>query len=127
MARPASRSQLIVQYWLPVMVYVTIIVVLSAQPELRPPLAFQNSDKWYHVMEYFGLGFVMVRAMRATIGFGKLLTAGALTLAIGTAIAIGDELFQSTIPGRMSSHLDVMADVAGLVCAQLAYMWFAKE
>jgi VanZ family protein len=69
----------------------------------------------------------MVRAIRASIGFEKLLTSAFLALAIGIAIAIGDELFQSTVPGRIPSHLDVMADAAGLVCAQLVYMWFAKE
>ena len=127
MARPAGGPKWFLRYWLPVLIYVTVIVIVSAQPNLRPPVEFQNADKWYHVIEYFGLGLVMVRAIRATLGFEKLLTSAFLALAVGTAIAVGDELFQATVPGRMSSHLDVMADVAGIVCAQLVYMWFAKE
>jgi len=127
LARTASGLHLFVRYWLPALLYVAAIVMVSAQPQLRPPVQFQSADKWYHLIEYFGLGLVMVRAIRASLGYGKLLTSAFLALGIGIVLAIGDELFQSTVPGRTSSHLDVMADVAGLVCAQLVYMWFAKE
>lgn len=127
MTRPASGLQLFVRYWLPVVLYVAVIAFVSAQPRLRPPLDFSNADKWYHVVEYLGLGIVMVRALRATLGYARLQTAAFLALVLGIGIAIGDELFQSTIPGRIPSHLDVMADTAGLICAQLIYLWFAKE
>lgn len=122
-----SGVWLFVRYWLPVLLYMGAIAVVSAQPQLRPPIQFQNADKWYHVVEYFGLGLVVVRAIRESLGREKLLVSAFLTLLIGIVVAVADELFQSTVPGRIPSHLDVMADVAGVICAQLAYMWFAKE
>jgi VanZ family protein len=42
-------------------------------------------------------------------------------------MAVGDEILQSFGPGRDSSHLDVMADMAGLVVAMLLYMAFTRD
>jgi VanZ family protein len=128
LTRPApSTYQLFIWYWLPALVYVVAIIVVSAQPRLKPPFEFHNSDRVWHVAEYLGLGIVLVRAIRATLRLHEPFKAAMVALAGGAAIAIGDELFQSTVPGRMSSHHDVLADVAGLVTAQLLYLWFTRE
>src|SRR6266436_1096633 len=56
------------RYWLPVLVYLTVIFSLSAQPNLRPPFEFQNSDKLCHLLEYGGLGLLLGRAVRGGLG-----------------------------------------------------------
>ena len=125
--RTLGRERLFFEYWLPVLLYVSAIVFLSAQPQLRPPIHFDNADKWLHLIEYAGLGWVLVRALRVSLPQRDPLTAALLALALGLAMAAGDEVFQSFVPGRDASHLDFMADGAGLVLAQLAYMAFVRD
>jgi VanZ family protein len=122
-----SRSRIFFEYWLPVLAYVALIITLSAQPQVRPPVDFLGVDKWLHMIEYGGLGFVLVRALRASMPRRDPLVAAFSTLGAGLVMAVGDEVFQSFIPGRDSSHLDVMADVAGLVVAMLLRMAFTRD
>ena len=114
-----------VRYWLPVLAFVGLIFALSAQPHLRPPLNFQNSDKFAHVLEYGGLGYLLVRAMRGDTPSPDPLREGLVALAIGLAVGASDELFQSTVPGRESSPRDFLADACGLVLAQL--LWLTRR
>ena len=127
--RPAAQPffRQFVWYWLPVLVYITIIIVLSAQPGLKPPVNFINADKYYHVVEYGGLGVLLVRAMRVTARARWPLYASLMALSLGTAIGAADEIFQSFVPGRESSIFDVLADVSGLVLAQIVYLFVVRE
>ena len=115
------------RFWLPVLAYVGIIFALSAQPNLQPPFRFQNSDKFAHLAEYFGLGVLLVRALRATDSLSDAVRGGLVALLIGMSIGASDELFQSTVPGRESSVRDFAADCGGLVVAQLAYLLIRRE
>jgi VanZ family protein len=114
-------------YWLPVFAYVTIILVLSAQPQLEPPFHFPNADKVFHGLEYFGLGLLSTRALRATLRVPVPLAAALIAMSFGTLVGTGDECFQSFIPGRDSSALDLLADTAGLLLAQAVYLFFIRE
>lgn len=116
-----------VHYWLPVLGYVGVIIALSAQPNLKPPLVYYNGDKVAHVLEYFGLGFLIARAIRHTLRLRDVLKPVLLALLLGTAIGAGDEIFQRMIPGRDSSVYDLLADCIGLVIAQVAYLTFARD
>jgi VanZ family protein len=118
---------LFLRFWLPVLAYVTIIVVLSAQPHLEPPIKFANSDKFYHLAEYFALGVLLARAIRATMRLPLPAVAALMALSLGILVGTGDEFFQSYVPGRQSSAFDLLADTAGLALAQLAYLAFARE
>ena len=113
--------------WLPVIVYVAIIFILSAQPNLSPPFHYQNSDKLMHLLEYGGLGLLLVRALWATRPHRSALFVVTVTIAIGMAVAGADETFQSFIPGRDSSVFDWFADSCGLCLAQLAHLVSAKD
>ena len=122
---PPRRSffPLFLGYWAPVLVYVTIIFSLSAQPNLQPPLHFQNSDKFFHMLEYGGLGFLLARGMRASMRIRLALTAALIVVAVGATVAASDELFQGFVPGRDSSIQDWFADLTGLLLAQIAYIF----
>jgi VanZ family protein len=113
--------------WLPVLAYVAMIFFLSAQPNLKPPVQFENSDKLYHLAEYGGLGLLLARAMRVSGRFRTTLQVGLAALCLGIVVATCDELFQSTVPGRESSGFDLMADTIGLAIAQLVYIGWARE
>ena len=115
------------RFWLPVLVYVTIIYSLSAQPNLKPPIRFPNADKFYHLLEYFGLGVLLARALRATLRVRVPLFAAMMALGIGMTIGASDEIFQSFVPGRDSSVFDFAADSIGVMIAQLVYLFFAHD
>ena len=115
------------RFWLPVLVYVTIIYSLSAQPNLKPPIRFPNADKFYHLLEYCGLGMLLARALRATLRVRVPLFAAMMALGIGMAIGASDEILQSFVPGRDSSVFDFAADSIGVMIAQLVYLFFAHD
>jgi len=113
--------------WLPVLLYISAILLVSAQPGLRPPPGLQLSDKAYHMMEYGGLGLLLVRALRGTFRLRLPIVAALFAIVIGLMIGISDECFQAFVPGRESSAFDVLADVTGLIVAQIAYLFAARE
>jgi VanZ family protein len=121
--RPPERSffVLFMHYWLPVLLYMIAILVVSAQEDLKPPLRFPFSDKVFHVVEYLGLGLVLVRALRATMRIRRPAVAAWLALCCGISMGILDELFQSFVPGRESAATDLVADTVGLAIAQLIF------
>lgn len=120
MAGGSTRpSGLFPRYWLPLLAYVALIFTLSAQPNLSPPMHFQNSDKLCHLAEYGGLGWLLFRLVRAMHWVRRKDAAALLVLGIGMAIAGADERFQSLIPGRMCDLFDWLADSLGIALAQV--------
>lgn len=113
--------------WLPVIVYVLTIFALSAQPNLRSPLHYQNSDKLMHLLEYGGLGLLLVRAFWATRPYRSARTVVLVTIGVGMVVAGLDEKFQSFIAGRDSSVFDWLADSCGLCLAQLIHLAMVKD
>jgi len=105
--------------WLPVLLYLTAIFVVSAQPNLRVPLPFPNSDKLCHLLEYGGLGLLLARALRHGGPLGA--ASGGTSLLLGMITGAADELFQRSVPGRVSSPYDWAADTVGLALAILIY------
>jgi VanZ family protein len=126
--RPAERpiANLFLMLWLPAILYVGVIFLVSAQPYLKPPFAFAFADKVAHILEYFGLGVLLARAVGASGPWKKPITVGLIALCLGIVVGTCDELFQSTVPGRESSGLDLAADTLGLAIAQAAYRAFAR-
>jgi VanZ family protein len=116
----------LLRYGLPVVAYVCGILTLSAQPYLRAPIEFRNSDKLYHTAEYFVLGVLLIRAIQATTRIPRPLVGALIAIGLGVVVATGDEYLQKFVPGRESSVFDGMADTLGLVIAQLAYFRWLK-
>ena len=129
MERPPERRffTLFTRYWLPVLLYVTMVIAISAQPYLVPPMEFRYSDKISHVIEYFGLGVLIARALRATMRLPLPLAAALIAMSLGIVVGTSDEYLQSFIPGRTSSAFDLLADTVGLALAQLVYLAFTRE
>jgi VanZ family protein len=113
--------------WLPILAYVTLIFALSSQPRLAPPFRFTNSDKLAHTLEYGGLGYLLVRAIRMQKRFAEPVAGGLMAVGVGLVIAAADEFWQSHVPGRDSNVLDWFADATGLVLAQLVYLAIRQE
>jgi VanZ family protein len=113
-------------FWLPVLLYLTAIFTLSAQPNLTPPLHFPNADKLMHAGEYLVLGALLVRALRATLRVSRPLFAAMIAVACVVLVGAGDENFQRLIPGRMCDIYDFLADVTGGIIGQFVYRLFVK-
>jgi VanZ family protein len=91
-----------------------LIVVLSHQPSLKPPVQwFPHQDKVFHLIEFGGLGFALVLNRDV---FGNLRgRQRSFRMGLsGILWAVLDEYHQSFVPGRDCSIQDMMADVAGL-------------
>jgi VanZ family protein len=107
------------RHWLYVAAYVALIFTLSAQPGLKIPGTWEYRDKVAHLSEYFGLGFLVWRAARATWPAQKPLNRALLVWLGCMALGAMDEKFQASIPGRDSSIYDWFADTGGALLAQL--------
>lgn len=91
-----------------------LIVYLSHQPSLKPPVElFPHQDKVFHMIEFGGLGLALVLN---TDLFGKRYKRSRMIVS-GICWALLDEFHQSFVPGRDSSFQDAFADIAGLILA----------
>ena len=127
--RPPERRffLLFVGFWLPVLVYVTVIFALSSQQHLQPPIIFPNADKLLHAGEYLVLGLLLVRAVRATLRVSRPLFAATIAICLVVVVGAADESLQSLIPGRQSDIFDLLADVVGGAIAQFVYVTFVRS
>ena len=116
-------------YWLPVILWLAIIYVLSNQPSVPHPgrkigLSDYVVDYTAHALTFGFLTLLLWRALRTWRGwrdsFRPLLGAGLLA----ALYALSDEIHQSFVPGRTASAKDWLADTIGILvmCALLA-LW----
>jgi len=106
--------------WVPAAAYVLLIFGVSSIPQLRPALGqFKLSDKVSHMAEYSGLGALVLWAFLSTLPERHCRWAIAFTVSVGAGIGILDELYQTTVPGRLFEGLDWVADVAGTLLGAL--------
>lgn len=126
--RDHSRStiQPFIRYWLPILLYCSIIVYLSSQsyPSRHLPSFFSGiSDKLVHGIEYGILGILLFRAFQQTHP-----TVGSIGLAIVCALAFGisDELHQWFVPHRQADIWDVLADTLGATFFVFTWIFMTK-
>ena len=127
LARSESFLAEFLRYWLPVLAYVTLIFSLSSVANLAPPATWTNADKLVHVGEYTVLGFVLARAYYGSRVFDSLLACLLLSAISGFATGMFDELYQAKVPGRVSSHIDFLADALGVVVGQFLFALWSKR
>jgi VanZ family protein len=97
--------------WLPVVLWAGLIFTLSSLPGLATDLGVWDVvlRKLAHVVEYTVLGFLLVRALGRE----------PLSLALGSAYAVTDEVHQAFVSGRHGSPLDWAIDTVGVVTGVL--------
>lgn|SRR5689334_11782072 len=127
LARSTSRTGAILRYWLPVVVYVAAIFAVSSIANLTPPVKWSNADKLAHLSEYTALGFLLARAYDGTGVMSSRLANVLLAVITGFVTGTLDELWQIHVPGRVSSHLDFLADCSGIVIGQFLYALWARR
>lgn len=109
--------------WWPVVAWVGLIGVATSVPIprgpwIRPELPL---DKLAHFGLYFGLGWVLARALWWT----ERWTVMALSIAYlaGLAFAAVDEWHQRVLLSRQASFSDWLADAAGVSLGVALYVW----
>jgi VanZ family protein len=88
---------------------------------LAPPKSLKNGDKLAHFGEYLLLGMLLARAFRGSRVFPSVLACSLLAMIIGFSTGLADELFQTHVPGRISSAFDYLADAAGVIAGAIVY------
>ncbi len=85
--------------------------------------AYLYPDKFAHLLLYMGFGFTLNPAVRSfSVRYPEL-----VSVILGTAYGVIDELHQSFIPYRSSSLADLFADFVGLILSQLVILLIKKR
>ena|SRR5438874_9619225 len=105
--------------WLPPVLLMGVIFLLSAQPNLNTGLGTIDfvGRKIAHFSEYALLSFLWWRALRTVVAPRLALL---LAVAISVLYACTDEYHQTFVHGRHGRPLDVLIDSAGAAAAVLA-------
>ena len=110
MTHEPERRRTLWRVWLPIPLYLAVVVALSTWSVPRTPVGL--SDKTLHVLEYLGLGALVARAYALQFRPPAL-----VAIVMGTLFGVGcgalDELLQSYVPLRTSDMHDLLADSIG--------------
>jgi len=115
--------KVLIRYWLPVILYLGMIFILSSIPNLRIPFSSMigSIDKFAHILEYAPLGFLLMRALKGTKRALPLGASMAIVVPFLLVCGISDEIHQSFVPGRDPSISDLACDLIGGVIGSLLY------
>jgi VanZ family protein len=111
-----KKAGTFVCYWLPPILWMTLIFVLSSFSSLPD---FEDYDftvkKAAHFMVYAFLYLLLLRAFHsvAARNSGAVYHIHALAAFVTILYAISDEIHQSFVPGRTATVRDVLVDTAG--------------
>ncbi len=123
----ASKIQIFIVYWAPVLLYCGLIVYLSSlsHPSQNFPSFFSGlSDKLVHGIEYGILGILLYRALRDTTHINQSM---GMAIFCATAFGISDELHQWYVPHRHADIWDVAADASGATFFILIWVFMMKK
>ena len=103
--------------WLPVIVYMAGIFVVSGMPD--PPMPSNVPDVSMHEAAYFGLTLLLVRALARAHWSGVTVATLAAAFAIAVAYGASDEWHQSFVTNRHAEMRDLAADAIGACAAAI--------
>lgn len=118
----------ILKCWFPLLFWVFLIFGLSSIPNISPGRIKlpSGSDKIIHYFEYSILALLFYRGLvydRWNVGG---LVAVVVVMA-GAGVALMDEFYQSFVPGRDCSLLDLVADFSGVISGTVIYYFFRRH
>jgi VanZ family protein len=135
-----ARSGWLLWAWLPVLLWMALILSLSSQSDLPIRTNPQTGEtiratftvaKLAHVVEYSVLALLLLRALMTRAGGLRLALAPAIISTVLTAAVFGglDELRQSMVPNREPRLTDVALDTASALgaCVTVAgWFWLRR-
>jgi VanZ family protein len=120
---PVKTKGLFVKYWLPVLIWMTLIFYLSGRPGKDIPALFPFQDIVFHFLAYLALAYFFGRALKNTNRGLSNASIFIYTFAFAICYALSDEFHQSFIPGRNTSAFDVFIDGLGVIPGALSHRW----
>ena len=113
--------------WLLVGLYASGIFVLSSlsHPPMVPAWESPHLDKLYHILEYGGLTFLLIRALSLSCAARPSSSLALWAAALAIAYGASDELHQAFTPERTVSVYDLLADATGAGVA--AGVWLRRQ
>lgn len=115
-------------YRLPLLGFALLIIAGSSIPGQNLPIVFKlTPDKLIHTVEYFILGYLIVRWIFVEFPEKSNILKFSLTLLLGGLFGIMDELYQSLIPGRFTDPFDWIMDFTGVCLSILIYRFISKK
>ncbi len=108
--------------WLPVVLWIAVIFSFSSlSEEALPDIGIIGADKFGHMLEFFVLGALCIKAFSKSfpnLGLMKIVVSSILIALLCAAI---DELRQCFIPTRNADILDFISDFIGANIGVIIY------
>ena len=116
--RLARRAAIVYRYYVPVLVWMGVIFLLSSQPTLGTSAETLSLGQFLlrkgaHVFEYFVLGALLFRLFRFYFPQNSHMTAAGVVL-FSLPFALSDEAHQLFVAGRQGRVSDVGIDAIGI-------------
>lgn len=118
----------LIKRWGPVLAWMALIFVLSAQSQLpSPPPGWLDVffEKSSHTFEYLVLGALVVRAMSGDRA--PPARVWGLAILLTWLYALSDEFHQYFVPGRSADWVDVLFDWLGTVLGVGLWLQWQKK
>jgi VanZ family protein len=110
--------------WLPVLGWMALIFLLSAQPDLPHPASGWLDLLISSAAHVFLFG-VLALLLGWTLGPGR--RGLVVALALTALYALSDELHQAFVPGRHADPRDLVCDLAGAALALALLAWWRRR
>ncbi len=124
--KPWFKSSFI-YFHLPVIIYGSIIIIVSSIPRLKPPdLKFYAADKLAHLAEYGIFAYLTFRSFVNIKPNMDLTMVWAISLIFLISFGLLDEFYQSFIPGRFSDLGDWLTDSLSAVLV-VTFLWMRRR
>ena len=115
------------QYHLPVVLYAAAILAVSSMASLSPPqVKFIALDKLAHFLEYAIFAFIAFRSFSHIGRAVSLDLSYLLTILFVSLFAVGDEYYQSFVPGRLMDGYDLLMDIVGALLVA-TFFWLRRR
>lgn len=109
-----KKLRFILIFWLPPAFWMAFIFLGSSVPgSYMPPLG-SHVDKFMHAVEYFILGYLLVRAFYNSAPGQGLKKAMIISIIIASLYAASDEWHQRFVSARTQDAFDFVADLIGI-------------
>jgi VanZ family protein len=123
-----KKIGVVLWFWTPVVLWMGIIYYSSSIPgEDMPKIGFPNIDKFFHFVEYFILGALLVRAFANSSDNANFRSMLLLSLIIAFAYGALDEFHQRFVPGRSPDIFDLFSDIIGSLSGSLLSMYKERK
>ena len=109
--------------------YASGIFVLSSlsQPPSVSSWELPHFDKLCHTLEYGGLTFVLMRALRLTYATRSAASVALWAVALTVVYGALDEFHQAFTPDRTMSVFDLLADATGASLVASTWLWVQRR